>query len=336
MRSFSFCIALLGIIVFVVPARAQSEDVSAFSQAGNNYTCYQWNKPRNWGSMKPIDSTRLAISYDYTFCVDSDSTGKKLKDVYRLQIGNNVNRYYSEYSQRVDSIAFNYILSLKQEFIDQLTPDWTPSRLQRTLYSWIPEGVCPLYNDVYTFNTVAERKVSSRFQYVEYQYTEPLDVLDWEMLPGNENILGFECNRAKATFRGRTWVVCFTFDIPYPAGPWKLGGLPGLILKAEDTQGLFKWEACGITQGENDPIFEFVDSYSTDKRIYVWIPNNKTKKSTRKEVEKMWKRFWNAPRTIQFFNEGEGLFVDSEDREQIVRISDPVPNDYYPRLELDI
>lgn len=336
MRSLSLFVSILGFIIFTVPVRAQSEDASEFSQAGNNYTCYQWNKPRNWGAMRPIDNSKLTVSYDYTFCVEADNSGKKLRDSYLLQIGDSVNRYFSEYSQCVDSIAFNYLMSLNQKYIDQLTPDWTPSRLRRTLYSWIPEDVCPLYYDVYTFNATAERKVSSRFQYVEYQYTESLDVLDWEMIPGSEIILGFECNRAKASYRGRTWIVCFTFDIPYSAGPWKLGGLPGLILKAEDTQGLFKWEASGITQDENDPIFEFVDGYTTDKRIYVWIPNNKTKKSTRKEMEKMWKRFWNAPRTIQFFSEGEGYFVDSEGKEQIVRVSDPVPNDYYPKMELDI
>lgn len=336
MRSLSLFIVLLGLIVFSLPAGGQSIEESEFSQAGNNYTCYQWNKPRNWGSMKPIDNSKLTVLYDYTFCVEADSTGKKLRDSYRLQIGDSINRYYSEYSQRVDSIAFNYILSLKQEYIDQLVPDWTPSRLKRTLYSWIPEGICPLYYDVYTFNATAERRVSSRFQYIEYQYTEPQDELAWEMIPGSENILGFECNKAMASYRGRTWIVSFTFDLPYPAGPWKLGGLPGLILKAEDAQGLFKWEASGITQEEDEPIFEFVDGYSTDKRIYVWIPNNKTKKCTRKEVEKMWKRFWNAPRTIQFFSDGEGVFADSEGREHIVRVSDPVPNDYYPRLELDL
>lgn len=333
--SFSY-VVLVTLLINSVMLEAQSDRPPELTQAGNNYTCYQWNKPRNWGSIKPIDKSKLTVSYDYTYCVEADSTGIKLKDSFLLQIGDKVNRYYSEYSQHVDSIAFNYLMSLEQRHLDVMSPDWTPSRLSRILYSWIPEGVCPLYYDVYTFNENKERVVSSRFQYVEYQYTEPVDTFDWEMIPGHETILGFDCNRARTTYRGRTWTVWFTFDIPYSVGPWKLGGLPGLILKAEDDQGLFKWEADGMVQKEDDSIFEFAEGYSTDKRIYVWIPNNKIKKCTRREMENLWKRFWNAPYTIRVLEEQEGYFVDSEDRDFVVRLSDPIPNDYYPKLELDI
>ena len=306
------------------------------TQKGNNYKCYQWNKPRNWGSMKPIDNSKLTVSYDFTYCVEDDSAGTKLKDSYLLQIGDRVNRYFSEYSQRVDSIAFNYLMSLKQEHIDALTPEWTPSRLSRTLYSWIPDEICPLYNDVYTFKDSRELVVSSRFQYVEYRYGEPINSFDWEMLPGKQTILGYECNKAQTIFRGRTWTVWFTFDISYSSGPWKFGGLPGLILMAEDECGLFKWVAVGIMQKEDDPIFEFVEGYSSDKRIYSWIPNSKVKNCTRREMEGMWKRFWNAPLTIRSLEQQEDTFLDDEDREFTVRVVDPVPDEYYPQLELDL
>lgn len=322
------------LLVVCVPAMAQYH--AEPTQAGNNYKCYQWNKPRNWGSMKPIDYERLSVTYDYTFCATADSTGAKLNDTYRLQIGEKVNRFFSEYSQRIDSIAFNYLMSLEQRHLDALTPDWTPSRLSRTLYSWIPDEVCPLYYDVYTFDDSRERIVSSRFQYIEYQYTEPADVLDWEMMPGSRSILGFECNCARTSYRGRTWTVWFTFDMPISSGPWKLGGLPGLILEAEDNLGLFKWTAVGIAQEEKVPICEFVAGYSTDKRIYVWIPDNKVKKCTRKEMESLWRRFWNAPLTIRVLEQQEGYFTDSEEKDYMVRVSDPVPNNYYPKLELDI
>lgn len=321
-------------LAFSVSSKAQYH--AEPTQAGNNYTCYQWNKPRNWGSMKPIDYARLSVSYDYTYCATADSSGTKLSDTYRLQIGEEATRFFSEYSQRIDSIAFNYLMSLEQRHLDVLTPDWTPSRLSRTLYSWIPDGVCPLYYDVYTFRDSRQRVVSSRFQYAEYQYSEPADALNWEMKPGQRLILGFKCNCACVSYRGRTWTVWFTFDIPYSSGPWKLGGLPGLILEAEDDQGLFKWKAAGIVQDEKEPICEFVEGYSTDKRIYVWIPDNKIKKCTRKEMENLWKRFWNAPLTIRVLEQQEGYFTDSEDKDYTVRVSDPVPNNYYPKLELDI
>lgn len=47
-------------------------------------------------------------------------------------------------------------------------------------------------------------------------------------------ILGYKCKKAKASFRGRIYTVWFAPEIPVEMGPWKLHGLPGLILKAED------------------------------------------------------------------------------------------------------
>lgn len=330
--TFFACICCLTTLSLPAMAQYHAEP----TQAGNNYKCYQWNKPRNWGSMKPIDQSVLSVTYDYTYCVSADSIGPKLKDTYRLQVGDRITRFFSEYSQRIDSIAFNYLMSMEQRHLDVLTPDWTPSRLSRTLYSWIPDDVCPLYYDVYTYKDSGVRMVSSRFQYVEYQYEERVDVLAWEMLPGHKEICGFECNRAQVSYRGKEWLVWFTIDIPYPFGPWKLGGLPGLILEAEDDSGLFRWVAIGFSQKPDEPIFEFVEGYSTDERIYVWIPDNKVKRCSRREMEGLWKRFWNAPLTIRVLEQQEGLFTDSNNRDFSVKVSDPVPNEYYPRLELDL
>lgn len=48
-----------------------------------------------------------------------------------------------------------------------------------------------------------------------------------------KNIYGYQCTKAATYFRGRHWVAWFTQDIPIDAGPWKLRGLPGLILEAK-------------------------------------------------------------------------------------------------------
>jgi GLPGLI family protein len=306
-----------------------------FTQKENGYSCYQWNKPRNWGSMKAIDTSLLSISYDYTFRVKEDEGFHTLRDLDILQIGNKVNRFYSAYSQRVDSTAFNYLMSMAQKHLDVLRPDWTPSRLANTLYSWIPEGICPLYLDVYTNHSTKMRTVSSRFQYDEYQYTERAEPFKWTMVPGTDTIMGYPCNKAETTFRGRKWIAYYTFDISYSSGPWKFSGLPGLILKVTDEKELFKWEAVGISKPKNEPICEFVAGFSTDKRIYVWIPDNKVRKCSRKEMERLWKRYWNAPLTIRILDKMDVIFTDGKN-EVKVSVSDPVPDDYYPKHELDL
>lgn len=65
--------------------------------------------------------------------------------------------------------------------------------------------------------------------------TDTLGGIQWELLPERKKIGNLEARRAKGDFRGRTYLVWYTLEIPIPSGPFKLGGLPGLILEAETT-----------------------------------------------------------------------------------------------------
>lgn len=89
---------------------------------------------------------------------------------------------------------------------------------------------------------------------VAHSYTEPLPVFDWEILEGDSVVCGYNCQKAQTAFRGRTWVVWFSADLPYSDGPWKLCGLPGLILKAYDTKGCFCFNAIEIKNGNSREI----------------------------------------------------------------------------------
>ncbi|MDE6669820.1 MAG: GLPGLI family protein [Muribaculaceae bacterium] len=78
-------------------------------------------------------------------------------------------------------------------------------------------------------------------------YTEPFSEIVWEIGDSTKNVLGYECIQATTDYHGREWTVWFTPDIPIQDGPWKLRGLPGLILEATtgDKIGFF---ADGIEQ----------------------------------------------------------------------------------------
>ena len=68
-------------------------------------------------------------------------------------------------------------------------------------------------------------------------------IISWELLPQTKNITSFKCQKARGNFRGRTYTVWFTNDIPVSMGPWKLNGLPGLILEATDSSNQFQFFA---------------------------------------------------------------------------------------------
>lgn len=62
--------------------------------------------------------------------------------------------------------------------------------------------------------------------------------IKWSIIDKQKNIMGYECQKAIGTFRGREYTVWFTKQIPVPYGPWKLYGLPGLILEAYDKKDM--------------------------------------------------------------------------------------------------
>lgn len=76
--------------------------------------------------------------------------------------------------------------------------------------------------------------------------------LKWEITEEAKEIAGYSCIKANTSFRGRDWVAWFTPQIPLPYGPWKLHGLPGLILEAYETTNTFTWRIEKIEYKKSD------------------------------------------------------------------------------------
>lgn len=69
-----------------------------------------------------------------------------------------------------------------------------------------------------------------------------------------KQIAGYPCQLAYCHFRGRTWKAWFTTDIPVSNGPWKLAGLPGLILEAYDSAYHYHYTLTEIRKQNLSPI----------------------------------------------------------------------------------
>lgn len=100
-----------------------------------------------------------------------------------------------------------------------------------------------------------------------FYYEEEIPKLDWEVGDSTKNILGYECFEATVDFHGRKWIVWFTPEIPIVAGPWKLDGLPGLILEATTEDGQYSFIANGIQQTDKfiTPIYLANEYEKTDR-----------------------------------------------------------------------
>ena len=75
--------------------------------------------------------------------------------------------------------------------------------------------------------------------------------MQWKVVEDStKTLLGYECLMAIADYHGRRWTAWFSPEIPLIAGPWKLAGLPGLILEASADGNQYRFVATGIQQTE--------------------------------------------------------------------------------------
>ena len=75
--------------------------------------------------------------------------------------------------------------------------------------------------------------------------------ISWKIENEKKKIGEYEAQKATTEFGGRKWTAWFTESIPFPDGPYKFSGLPGLIVKIEDAEKNYSWELKGNKKIEN-------------------------------------------------------------------------------------
>ena len=99
----------------------------------------------------------------------------------------------------------------------------------------------------YTFDQVlrhgADFTVRNNFLLNAVEYVDSAFKINWEMSDDTLTVCGYLCHKATAAIRGKNWTAWYADEVPVDAGPWKFHGLPGLILKASDSDNLIDFEA---------------------------------------------------------------------------------------------
>jgi GLPGLI family protein len=103
---------------------------------------------------------------------------------------------------------------------------------------------------------------------------DSLDTMKWKMQHEKKNILGYECSSAKTVFRGHQYTAYFSTAIPIVNGPWKFGGLPGLILSVESEDGNYRYLATSISLNQRFDTENYKKSYSNfvygKRKLETW------------------------------------------------------------------
>lgn len=198
--------------------------------------------------------------YDYSWCND---TTERLDDNFTsdrmlLQIGpDGLSKFSSYKNLTVDSLLMNMS---QEQVVDAALEGKLSNGEFMTIFKNYPAGRL----------THAEKICMDWFR-----YEEDMPQLDWELTDSAITVLGYECHEAKCCFRGREWTAFYTEEIPIMDGPWKLSGLPGLIMKAFDKEGHYKFECIGIRSDLSRPVTIYQVPYNDTSRLKYYDAKNR-------------------------------------------------------------
>ncbi len=193
----------------------------------------------------------MEFVYDYSCCIDTTASLEDnfISENMLLQIGpDGLSKFSSFKNLTIDSLILK---STSEQLLKAAKEDRLNNGDFMTIYKNYPSGKL----------THTEIICQDWFS-----YEEEMPSMDWELTDSVTNVLGYECQGAKCNFRGREWLAFFAEDIPLTEGPWKLHGLPGLIMKASDSTGEYFFECIGIKSKAVRPITIYKVPYNKVKR----------------------------------------------------------------------
>jgi GLPGLI family protein len=192
-----------------------------------------------------IDNAMIECIYNYTINAPlKDSIDQKGEETYKtiLQANSSVSKFWDWHSFKKDSISYFSKEEISKDSISELARKYHMK-------------VKCLFEPVIVKNYPNEKITVTDILFPEeYIYTEEKINRNWKLQDDTLTVCGYLCNKAVCDFGGRIWVAWYASEISISDGPWKLYGLPGLILKAEDTTTTHCFEAVAIRNSDR-PIY---------------------------------------------------------------------------------
>ncbi len=185
-----------------------------------------------------LDSAYLKCTYKLTYIKDTLHKTNISSDIQTLQIGSNISKYFSQ-----------YVLEFNKKY-EQLKNEGGNKFPRSTEYGSCSYEVFKNYpKGKFTVTDFGINLIMSNI------HEELIPELKWNIKMEFDTVLSYRCQKATTRFRGRNYEAWFTSDIPIGNGPWKLGGLPGLILKVSDQQHYYNFDCIGLEKlNKKEPI----------------------------------------------------------------------------------
>jgi GLPGLI family protein len=200
--------------------------------------------------LRSQETTILNVVYDFSYVRDLADTSNRYKAEMILSTGKTSSRYTTR-----DLFNRNSPSAIKQ----------AKQREEKVAASGSANATVavggPLLNvgnagalineEIFIDKAKSTSQTAGRIGFKNYHYSGPLPTINWKLSNEKKVVSGYSCQKATGDFGGRTFEAWFTTDLPYAFGPWKLNGLPGLILYASDTKKEISFVCKELTKNED-------------------------------------------------------------------------------------
>jgi GLPGLI family protein len=183
------------------------------------------------------DTARVLIHYKFTHVTDLSDPAHPYTENMALLVGKTASVYKS-YDGMVADEQFRdaYIKATANSPDGRVSVDRSGASM-RAQYFQYPNAQKLLTKDFLMFT--------------EYLIDGPMPAIDWKISGDTSTFGGLHCQKATGHFKGRDYVAWFCPDLPVRTGPWKLNGLPGVIVDARDTKNEVIFQFDGVEK----PVF---------------------------------------------------------------------------------
>ena len=184
------------------------------------------------------DTAQAIVHYKFTHVRDTNNRDKPLVENMILLVG------------RSSSVYRSYDRKLQEEKMRKSIDEQMNSGLRDLK---LTSNISSLSPNVDYYQYPNEKKLYSieRLMMSSYMIPENMSALNWKVSADTATIGGLPCQKATTRFKGRNYTAWFCDELPYRAGPWKLSGLPGLIVEASDDKKEVMFKFDGIEKVDN-------------------------------------------------------------------------------------
>ncbi|KQB98942.1 GLPGLI family protein [Pedobacter sp. Hv1] len=182
------------------------------------------------------DKALAKVKYSFTHIQDTTQKDKPYTENMLLLIGKNASAYTS-----YDKIEAQ--LAMQKQIQEQLK---NQAGTGNATIKFESKGYKPTSNLDYFYFAKENKFYVKERVFNNYLIEEEVPKINWKISKDTTSLSGVRCQKATGYFKGRNWIAWFAPELPFQSGPWKLNGLPGLIIEAYDEKKEVQFQFAGM------------------------------------------------------------------------------------------